>query len=125
MPDHNKDPDITYAVINSAFHNGGILATTSSPREAHRLLEQHSDQCRSGSGCQSLAWRREDGPWKRCDIQKETPSAGYTSARHGRNPKTNTTTHDYADGTYYVHRTDQEVPRLSDHPGPQSPALCQ
>jgi hypothetical protein len=90
-PNHHKEDEMKYAVVNSKFHNGGILFETSSPREAYRWRRAHHDGCFDGAGCESYAISDDGGEtWYRCDISRDTGE--WASGDVG-----------YCDGWYSVH----------------------
>lgn len=105
-----------YAVVDSAFHGGGILYKTSSPREAYRWRQRNGDSCFNGSGCEGFAFlESEEGHWKRCEITKNQDVCCWTEG--GKED------HEYADGTYTVHKIDHELKPARDVQSAKAPAL--
>lgn len=99
-----SDNDRIYGVATTAFHGGGILFKTSSPREAYRWRRKNHDGCGNGDGCEGFVYSDDGGEtWRKCEILRGVKHNHSGADRH-----------DYADGSYIV--------ETDDHRGPLKPA---
>ena len=82
-----------FAVVRSAFHGGGILFSSRSPREVYRWRRRHHDGCFDGTGCESYAASYDGGlTWFEAEIEWHSRGVGFRSNR----------VYNYCDGDYYV-----------------------
>lgn len=74
-----------YGIAESAFHGGGILYTSKSPREVYRAMNRFSDGCFDGRGCQGYVVSPDGGEtWYPTFIERnDSAVADYQYANMG------------------------------------------
>lgn len=70
---------ILYGIADSAFHGGGILYTSRSPRQTIHAMRRLHDGCFDGNGCQGFVASDDDGETWYPIVMEQVPTGDFSA----------------------------------------------